>query len=383
MSQGMQSLGFVRGMNLMATDCSLSPGIDSKWKQGFRRRLLAWFAKHKRDLPWRKQISPYRIWISEVMLQQTNVRMATPYFERFLEAFPTVETLAAADEAQVLRLWEGLGYYRRARGLHAAAKQIVTEHGSEFPRDVATLQSLPGIGRYTAGAIVSMAHNLPAPILETNTVRLFARLLAYREDPTKAPAQKLLWQMAEQVLPRSNPAQFNQALMELGSLVCVPANPRCTDCPVSVHCTAFQLGVQTEIPKPAVKQKFTDLREAAVVVAKNGHVLVRQCGANERWAGLWDFPRFEITAEGPLFVRDELLAKVREQTGIHAEPGGLLTTIKHGVTRYRITLDCYAAKFKSGRINAANSVRWVRRGELPELPLSATGRKIANLVASH
>src|SRR5690606_21173505 len=142
-----------------------------------------------------------------------------------------------------------------------------------------TLQTLPGIGRYTAGAIVSMAHNLPAPILETNTVRLFARLLAYREDPTRAPAKKLLWQMAEQVLTRHNPAQLNQALMELGSLVCTPANPRCGECPVSVHCEAFQLDVQAEIPKPTAKTKFTDLREAAVVVTKNGHVLVRQCGA--------------------------------------------------------------------------------------------------------
>jgi A/G-specific adenine glycosylase len=361
----------------MATDCTLSPGIDSKWKQGFRRRLLAWFARNKRDLPWRKKVSPYRIWISEVMLQQTTVRMATPYFERFLQAFPKVEKLATADESQVLRLWEGLGYYRRARGLHAAAKQIVAEHSGEFPRDVATLQTLPGIGRYTAGAIVSMAYNLPAPILETNTVRLFARLLAYAGDPTKTPAQKLLWQMAEEVLPRTNAAQFNQALMELGALICVPANPRCAECPVTAHCAALQLGVQNEIPTPAAKTIFTDLREAAVVVAKNGHVLVRQCGANERWAGLWDFPRFQVVAEGPLFIREELAAKVREQTGITAEPDGLLTTIKHGVTRYRITLDCYAATFKSGRVNAA---RWVRRGELSELALSTTGRKLANLI---
>jgi A/G-specific adenine glycosylase len=241
-----------------------------------------------------------------------------------------------------------------------------------------TLQTLPGIGRYTAGAIASIAFNQRAPILEANTIRLLARLLAYPDDPTKSVGQKLLWATAEEILPRSEVAQFNQALMELGSLVCTPASPKCAECPVSSHCAAFQLGVQDQIPKQTPKQKFTDLREAAVVVAKNGHVLVRQCKANERWAGLWDFPRFEVTSEGPLFVRNELAAKIREQTGITAEPGGLLTTIKHGVTRYRITLDCYAAAFKSGRASAA---RWVRRSELSELPLSTTGRKIANLVA--
>lgn len=364
----------------MATDCTLSPALDSKRKQSFRRRLLAWYAHHKRDLPWRKSQDPYRVWVSEVMLQQTTVAAVKPYFERFLKQFPTVEKLAAADETQVLRLWEGLGYYRRARGLHAAAKQVVAVHGGNFPRDVTTLQTLPGIGRYTAGAIASIAYNQRAPILEANTIRLFARLLAYPDDPTKSAGQKLLWGTAEEILPRANVAEFNQALMELGSLVCTPVNPCCDECPVVQHCEAFQAGLQNDIPKAAAKQKFTDLREAAVVIKKNSQVLVRQCGANERWAGLWDFPRFEITSEGPLFVREELIAKVREQTGITIEPGNLLTTIKHGVTRYRITLDCYAAKFKSGRLTTTSNLRWIPPTELKELPLSTTGRKLANLI---
>jgi A/G-specific adenine glycosylase len=314
------------------------------------------------------------------MLQQTTVAAVKPYFERFLKAFPTVEKLAAADETQVLRLWEGLGYYRRARGLHAAAKQIVAEHASQFPSDVSTLQTLPGIGRYTAGAIASIAFGERAPILEANTIRLLARLLAYPDDPTKSAGQKLLWATAEEILPRTNVAEFNQALMELGSLVCTPANPKCDACPVKQNCEAFAQGLQNEIPKAAAKQKFTDLREAAVVVKKNGQVLVRQCGANERWAGLWDFPRFELTSEGPLFVRDELITKTRVQTGITIQPGNLLTTIKHGVTRYRITLDCYAAQFKSGRLAADKAFRWLKISELTELPLSTTGRKLANLI---
>jgi A/G-specific adenine glycosylase len=364
----------------MATDCSTFPVFTSQWKQSFRRRLLAWFAKHKRDLPWRKSQDPYRIWVSEIMLQQTTVKMAEPHFVRFLNTFPTVKHLAAADESQVLRLWEGLGYYRRARSMHAAAKKIVAEHGGKLPRDVATLQTLPGIGRYTAGAIASMAYDLRAPILETNTVRVLARLLAYPDDTTKSAGQKILWSAAEEILPQSNIAHFNQAMMELGSLVCTPSNPKCRECPVMPLCGAFEADIQNEIPKLAAKQKITAVREASVVVRKNGQVLVRQRGADERWAGMWDFPRFEITGEGPLFVRDELINKLRDQTGITAMPGNVITTIKHGVTRYRITLDCYAAQFVEGRTGAEKATRWIRPAELDELPLSVTARKLANLI---
>ncbi len=352
--------------------------LTSKGKQTFRRRLLAWYSKHARDLPWRKSTNPYRVWVSEVMLQQTQVETVKPYFQRFMKAFPTVKKLADADEQDVLRLWEGLGYYRRARGLHAAAKQIVAEHAGRFPRDALTLQSLPGIGRYTAGAIASIAFDQRTPILEANTIRLFARLIGYRDDPTKSAGQKLLWQTAEDVLPRKEIARFNQALMELGSLVCKPSNPLCGECPIAALCVANQTGAQDKIPVSTKKTNFTDVSEAAVVVRKKGNVLVRQCAENQRWAGLWDFPRFAIESEGPLFVRDELIAKVHEQTGITITPGGLLKTIKHGVTRYRITLECYEAEFASGRRRPY--MRWCSPDELSNLPLSSTGRSIAKLV---
>jgi len=363
----------------MATDAPFIT-LDTKWKQSFRRRLLAWYAKHKRDLPWRKSSNPYRVWVSEVMLQQTQVETVKPYFQRFMKAFPTVKKLAAANEQEVLRLWEGLGYYRRARGLHAAAQQIVSEHSGRFPHDVAALQTLPGIGRYTAGAIVSIAYDQRAPILEANTIRLFARLIGYREDPTKSAGQKVLWQTAEEVLPRKEIANFNQGLMELGSLVCQPANPQCDQCPVATLCVAREAGTQASIPVATKKMKLTDISEAAVVVRKNGLVLVRQCGEEERWAGLWDFPRFSIESEGPLFVHEELIAKVQQQTGVKIKPGGLLKTIKHGVTRYRITLDCYEAEFTAGRLRSP--ARWCTLSQLRALPLSTTGRKLANLVAS-
>ena len=362
---------------------ALPAAIDSRWKQSFRKRLLAWYAKHKRDLPWRRSKNPYRVWLSEVMLQQTQVETVKPYFQRFLKAFPTVKHLAQADEQEVLRLWEGLGYYRRARQLHAAAQQVVDQFGARFPDDLQALQSLPGIGRYTAGAIASIAFDRRAPILEANTIRLFSRLLAYREAPTKAAGQRLLWQAAEEVLPRKQIAPFNQALMELGSLVCSPTNPRCDQCPVATLCITNELGLQESIPKSAKKVKFTDVSEVAVVVRKNEKVLLRRYAEGQRWAGLWDFPRFEIESEGPLFVRDELISKVQKQTGIAIRPGGLLKTIKHGVTRYRITLDCYEATFDSGRVTSTKEepIRWVTTPELIDLPLSTTGRKIAKLVS--
>jgi len=366
----------------MSQDDNKTRPLDAAWKRRFRKQLLAWYAQHKRDLPWRKSKNPYRVWISEVMLQQTQVETVKPYFLRFVKEFPNVKRLAAADEQQVLRLWEGLGYYRRARQLHAAAQQIVTEHQGRFPRDAETLQTLPGIGRYTAGAIASIAYDQRTPILEANTIRLFTRLIAYRNDPTKSAGQKILWQTAEEVLPRKEIAHFNQALMELGSLVCKPSAPICDSCPVAKLCFAKQADIQTVLPISTKKTRFTDISEAAIVVRKNGQVLLRQCVEGERWAGLWDFPRFEVEAEGPLFVRDELIAKVHQQTGIQIKPAALLTTIKHGVTRYRITLDCYETQWDSGRIRstAKKPVRWCSPSSLAELPLSSTGRKIALLV---
>lgn len=312
------------------------------------------------------------------MLQQTQVETVRSYFERFTSAFPTVADLAAADEQDVLRLWEGLGYYRRARSLHKAAKQVVEDHDGQMPGDVETLQTLAGIGRYTAGAIVSIAYDKPAPILEANTIRLFTRLVAYEGKPTTAAGQRRLWGVAEELLPAKNVARFNQALMELGSLVCTPTQPKCDACPVGSLCRANAEGSVETLAPTTKKLKFTEVREAAVVVRQGGKVLLRQCAEGERWAGLWDFPRFEIEAEGPLFAHEELADKVQQQTGIRCDPGGLITTIKHGVTRFRITLECYEATHLGGRVKAP--AKWIATDDLSELPLSVTGRKLAKLI---
>jgi A/G-specific adenine glycosylase len=347
-------------------------------KKTLRRRLLAWYAEHARDLPWRRSSDPYRVWISEVMLQQTQVATVRGYFKRFVRALPNVQRLADADELQVLKLWEGLGYYRRARQLHAAAKKIVAEHGGTFPRQVSELRTLPGVGRYTAGAIASIAFDERAPILEANTIRLLSRLIGYREDARCSAGQRVLWRVAEEILPRTDIARFNQGLMELGSLVCTPAAPHCEACPLASVCAAFAAGIQHEIPRENPRQTYTAVREAAVVIRRNGCVLMRQCGDGERWAGLWDFPRFALLSEGPLFACEEIAAKVREQTGINCIPGPVVKTIKHGVTRYRITLDCYRAEYRSGQVCAP--ARWIKMSKTDDLPLSTTGRVISRLI---
>jgi A/G-specific adenine glycosylase len=316
------------------------------------------------------------------MLQQTQVATARPYFERFLKAFPTIAALARADQQQVLRLWEGLGYYRRAQQVHRAAQQIVAEHGGVFPRDPEAVRRLPGIGRYTAGAILSIAFDAREPILEANTTRLFSRLVAFRGDPSSAPGQRLLWAMAEAVLPRRDVGLLNQALMELGSTLCVPRRPRCGECPLASLCRARQSAAQDEIPARKPKPPAEPRREAAVVVVRRGRALLVRSAEAQRWAGLWDFPRFAIRSRhgGPL--RQELIGNVRRCTGVTVAVRDLWTTLKHGVTRFRITLECYRADYVSGSVsrNGSSDVRWVRLAELDRYPLNSTARRVARLL---
>jgi A/G-specific adenine glycosylase len=358
------------------------PGFSRAWNgrqlAAFRRRLLRWYDEHGRDLTWRRSRDPYRIWISEIMLQQTTVAAVVPYFERFLDRFPAVGELAAADEREVLRHWEGLGYYSRARNIHKAARVLVAEHGGRFPESVDELQQLPGIGRYTAGAIASFAFDRPAPIVEANTLRLYCRLLGYDGDPRSSRGQKVLWEFAGRVVSTESPGRFNHALMDLGATVCRVTEPDCPACPVKQHCAAFREGTVAGIPVPAKKPEITELTEAAVVVRKNGRVLLRQCRPGERWAGLWDFPRFGVECEKP--AETEVLAQLHEKVGIAAVVQSRLEDIRHSVTRYRIRLLCFTADFVSGRVAATSGTHWVPVAALDDYPLSVTGRRIAESV---
>jgi A/G-specific adenine glycosylase len=358
-----------------------STPLDAAWLRAFRRRLLTWYARNARDLPWRRSRDVYQVWVSEIMLQQTQVATVESYFRRFVAAFPSIADLAAANEQEVLRLWEGLGYYRRARQLHRAAREIVEQHGGHFPRDMETVRKLPGIGRYTAGAILSIAFDQRAPILEANTERLFARLIGYQDNPKASAAQSVLWSTAERLLPRKDVGLFNQALMELGSLVCAPKLPDCETCPVAMLCVAQARGLQASIPPAKAKQVFEAVREACVVVYRRGRVLIRHCGPDERWTGLWDFPRFEIDGARGSALQQKLKSSVARITGVEIRPGEQLATIKHGVTRFRITLYCFEANYVDAIAgNDMGEFKWLRPAQLADYPLSTTGRKIADLL---
>jgi A/G-specific adenine glycosylase len=355
---------------------------DAVWRRGFRRRMLRWFARNAQDLPWRRTRDPYAVWISEIMLQQTQVAAVVGYFERFIHIFPTVRQLAHAEEEQVLRLWEGLGYYRRARQLHRAAKILVQQYAGIFPQDLDALHRLPGVGRYTAGAILSIAFDRPAPILEANTVRVFCRLLAYGGNPHAATGQELLWSMARAVLPRKHSGQLNQALMELGREICQPRRPRCEHCPVFPLCRAAQRGLQEKIPPSRRKPVLETAREAAVIIRRRGRVLVLKRPDIPRWSGLWDFPRFAFPEVPPDRIADALAREVHRIAGVRIAIGPRLTTFRYGVTRFRITLDCYAAKYLSSASSPPPPTRqqWLRPAELEGIPLNRTARKLAEML---
>lgn len=366
------------------------------WLARFRRELVGWYAAQARPLPWRASRDPYAIWISEVMLQQTTVAAVVPYFERFLARFPTVQSLAEAPEQELLRVWEGLGYYSRARNLQRAARTIVAPEAEgglagQFPQTVEGWTALPGIGRYTAGAIVGFAFDTPAPIVEANTLRLYARLMGYADDPRSARGQRLLWDFAERIVPQESPGQFNQALMELGSLVCRPVDPDCRDCPVNSCCRALAEGTQAEIPLAAKRPVITDLVEHAVVIERDDSCLLWRWNPGERWAGLWDFARFgaEHLPAAESASRTDLAEAVRKALGLAVDVGDCFHELTHGVTRYRIRLRAWRARpLSDGTKTAKNrtpltSTRetlWVPIAELGDYPLSVSARKVATVL---
>jgi len=345
--------------------------------------LLAWFDRHRRDLPWRRDRDPYRIWVSEVMLQQTTVAAVVPYFERFLAAFPTLRELAAADEQAVLKAWEGLGYYRRARHLHRAARTLVAAHGGALPDDEDVWRELPGIGRYILGAVLSQAFDRRLPIVEANSSRVLCRLYGQDGDTSSPVVRRWLWERAEDLLPKRRVGDFNQALMELGALVCTPTNPDCVACPLKNDCAARKHGRQAVIPRKNVPPAPTEVREVAVVVRRGSRVLlVRRPPGARRWQNMWEFPRGELTARDSY---DAAAARVLAPlTGIRAEFGAELATIRHGVTRFRITLVALEAEYRGGKFRSGFYTRgeWVRPKELDEYPVSAPQRRLATVVAA-
>jgi A/G-specific adenine glycosylase len=340
-----------------------------------RRQLLRWFERHARDLPWRRTRDPYAIWVSEVMLQQTQVASVIPYYERFLKTFPTLDALAAADEQHVLRHWAGLGYYRRARDLHRAAQAIAADHGGQIPEDAALLYRLPGFGRYTANALLSQAFDQRLPILEANSRRVLCRLHAVADDPQQGAVQAQLWRAAEALLPMKRVGAFNQALMELGALVCTPTRPACERCPLASQCQARRLGLQETIPVRGKRPARVQVDEVAVVVQRGERLLLVRRPEHGRWAGMWEFPHHERDALEPAPAAAERLLTT---LGLRGEIYGEVATIRHAVTRFQITLTCLQVRWHAGKCTAGDypEARWVAPADLPDFPISAPHRRL-------
>jgi A/G-specific adenine glycosylase len=339
--------------------------------------LIAWFEANKEPLPWRANRTPYTIWISEIMLQQTQVATVTPYYERFLTRFPDVGALAGASLDDVLKLWEGLGYYSRARNLHRAAQMIVEEHGSELPPDPDTLRDLPGIGPYTANAIASLAFGIDVPVLDGNVIRILTRLCDIADDVRQAQTRNMLWRIAGELLPAGQAAAWNEGLMELGRRICTPKAPRCEECPLASDCRARARGVQAERPvqskKPATPHHIVT---AAVIRRKDGRVLIAQRPHDGMLGGLWEFPGGKCTSGETL---PECLAReIKEELGIDIAVGGQLAKIKHAYSHFRITLYAFVCTLVAGepQVIGCADFAWVTLDELDDYAFPVTDQKI-------
>ena len=342
-----------------------------------RRRMLSWFAKRKRDLPWRRTLDPYRIWLSEIMLQQTRVATVIPYYKRFLQSFPNVRALARAKTDRVLANWAGLGYYSRARNLQRAANEIVSRHGGDFPREYEAALALPGIGRYTAAAVLSIAYDEPHAVLDGNVARVLARIGALRGD-LRAPARwRKLEAAAQDLLDRNAPGDWNQAMMELGATVCMPQSPQCWDCPVEKWCRARKLGITEKVPSARKKRATVEITLAAAVLLdpRGRTLLVRQLdGDGALFSHMWQFPAIESTGRD---ARTALAGHLREKFGV-AMKGRLtpLATARHAVTFRNIRLESYLVRV--ARLPDVWGARMVALGQIGSLPISSATLKIAD-----
>ncbi len=371
--------------------------------------LLSWFSSNARDLPWRRTRDPYAIWVSEIMLQQTQVKTVIPYWERWMRELPTIQAVAKASPAKLHKLWEGLGYYTRVRNLQKAAQQIVAEHNGKFPENFADILALPGIGRYTAGAIASIAFDQPCPILDGNVIRVLTRLFGIRENPREKKTNARLWLLATELvkvaseqkknvhderrlmlLPllgeragvravvhpktRSACSQLNQSLMELGALICTPRQPQCDACPVNQHCLARRRSWQEKLPNLGQRQTATARRFIAFVAERGGKFLVRQRPAGVVNAHLWEFPNLEAP--------DSTMPRNLARTLFGRAPTKLepLATIRHSITRYRITLEAYRAELPDNLTEPAG--QWLTHRQLQKLAFTSAHKKILAWIES-
>jgi A/G-specific adenine glycosylase len=346
-------------------------------------QLLDWFSRNARDLPWRRTSDPYAIWISEIMLQQTQVATVVPYWERWMRELPTPARVAAAELDQVLKLWEGLGYYRRARNLHAAASQIVEIHDGVFPDRFEDILDLPGVGRYTAGAIGSIAFNQPVPILDGNIIRVLSRIWALPGDPRTRAVSDRLWQLATdlvQTASRTNRpnarccSELNQSLMELGALICTPRNPACHRCPVSKLCEARKRGEAEQFPQLAKNEAVTARHWATVILQKGSRWRLRQRPSDGVNAGLWEFPGLELSNA------NDALAALADWLGAEKDSLKRLGRVSHSITRFRFHQEVFLLSIETEKGIRLPDGRWLSAVELERLALTSAHRKIAGML---
>ncbi len=342
-------------------------------------RLLAWYDAHKRDLPWRADTDPYRVLVSELMLQQTQVKTVIPYYHKFLERFPDAAVLARAPEQEVLAAWAGLGYYRRARFLQAAARAVSQAGG--FPRHAGGLRELPGVGAYTAAAVGSISFGLPLAVVDGNVIRVLSRLLALESDPTKGPGRRAVDEAAAGMLDQKRPGDFNQAVMELGALVCTPASPKCGACPLRAHCRALALNKVEEFPRLPKPQATTHLRKAVALVCRRGgaEVLMGQRGPKGRMQGFWHFPEAEVKLRAGMAEAAAAAAALALKDGAPPAPKGQAGRFRHSITRYRIAVEAFAFEAKKSAAPAPGW-RWITPAELKKLPLASAERRLRGML---
>ncbi|WP_017298566.1 A/G-specific adenine glycosylase [Nodosilinea nodulosa] len=335
--------------------------------QALRGALLTWYADWGRALPWRNIDSPYAIWVSEMMLQQTQVKTVLPYYQRWLEQFPTVASLAAADQQTVLKAWEGLGYYARARNLHRAAQRIVSEHGGEIPQGFDVITALPGIGKTTAGGILSSAFNLPYAILDGNVKRVLARLVALPVPPAKAISN--LWRLSEHLLDPDRPRDFNQALMDLGATLCTRRQPQCDRCPWQAHCQAYNRNIQSELPMSEAKGPLPHKHiGVAVIWNDDGQILIDRRKQSGLLGGLWEFPGGKI--EPGETIEACIAREIQEELGIEIAVGDRLCTVTHAYSHFKVTLNVHHCTHLGGEPQPleCDEVRWVTLDTIEEFP---------------
>jgi len=347
---------------------------DLKVKKNIQKKLLQWYRKNGRDLPWRRTTDPYAIWVSEIMLQQTQVATVIPYYKNFLKSFPTVRDLAKADLSKVLRAWEGLGYYSRARNLHRASQIVSNHYHGAIPDQLKDLRTLPGIGRYTAGAILSIAFNKEAPVLDGNVKRVLSRLFAIADPPGRGNTEARLWHLSESLLPKGHASSFNQGLMDLGATTCTPKEPRCSQCPLRDLCKGKASGEPERFPTKAIRKKIPHIEAVSAVILKNRKVLLQQRPPEGLLGGLWEFPNWKN--EDNRGLRFKLKNYIKKDMGMIVEDRGVIGTFMQTFTHFKLTLHVFHCQYRNGKAKG----KWVPIQKLHALPMSRIHRRIAEKI---